>query len=358
VSKGAASEPAFSRPARAAHGLLVLDSGGTVLSARGAWGRLRGVPAADMIGLSLPELLHGQDRDAFLHALRRHVDPDAQSDAGPAEFHSRSDAWLSARLRSRDGAWRRLDWSFSLDPLSGLVHLFATDAARHARRHAAGLQEVAYAAALEERRRMAFELHDGVLQALAGASLRLEAASRLLDAAPEQARAEMANIAQVLHGEQRDLRFQIDDLKEGLPGIPDGTVGDLRQRLLDLAGRLQLIWGIRMELRLDGDGRLPPLLQHGISRIVQEALVNSARHGGATRSDVTITMAGGVVHIAARDNGRGFSFHGYLEDDQLRQQRKGPAVLKHRVWALGGTIGAGSGSDGAILDVTIPVQVS
>src|SRR5437016_1843173 len=67
------------------------------------------------------------------------------------------------------------------------------------------------AAATEERVRLSRDLHDGVLQSLTGAALKLETAQRLLDEQPAAARQRLAEIQHLIADEQRNLRFFIRD---------------------------------------------------------------------------------------------------------------------------------------------------
>src|SRR5207244_1018734 len=101
------------------------------------------------------------------------------------------------------------------------------------------------AAATEERVRLSRDLHDGVLQSLTGAALKLETAQRLLDKQPAAARQRLAEIQHLIADEQRNLRFFIRD---GTLDPLSAAAGDmsLETRLRLMAQRLEDVWGLRV----------------------------------------------------------------------------------------------------------------
>src|SRR2546426_401632 len=100
------------------------------------------------------------------------------------------------------------------------------------------------AAATEERVRLSRDLHDGVLQSLTGAALKLETAQRLLDKQPAAARQRLAETQHLIADEQRNLRLFIRD---GTLDPLSAVAGDLglETRLRLMAQRLGDVWGLR-----------------------------------------------------------------------------------------------------------------
>jgi signal transduction histidine kinase len=322
--------------------VAVLAADGTIGALSRGWADHAGVPTDQLEGRPFSEVVHPDDHARLGEFLTAAVAP-------------HTTYRLPLRIWDHQRQAPRLDVSVTPvrdNALLIVARNHAPGRARQARRVA----RVALRAAAKERRRLAFDLHDGVLQALAGTSLRLATVDRLLVDDPEEAARHLVDIAEILLGEQRELRFHIEDLKEASARQHDGTAQDARDRLTELARRLHLVWRIRMQVEVIGDGVLPDLLQRGIFRIVQEALINSARHGAATEAFVQLRLEPRYIAIHIRDDGCGFSFRGSLNDAELRRQKKGPAVLKYRVWALGGTLGISSAEGGAALDVMIPVR--
>jgi len=210
------------------------------------------------------------------------------------------------------------------------------------------------AAAAEERNRLSRDLHDGVLQSLTGAALQLETVHRLWDSEPQAARDRLASVQQLIADEQRDLRFFIRDSKLPPVVLAAGVAG-LDAGLRELVNRLAGIWGVRVDLKLEHlDDPLHATLANASCLIVQEALVNAARHAAASEVRVAIGATNGQVEIAVADNGRGFPFQGEYDHATLTALQLGPVMLKERVESLGGTLAIHSTTTGARLDIKLP----
>lgn len=208
------------------------------------------------------------------------------------------------------------------------------------------------AVATEERIRLARDLHDGVLQSLTGIGLRLAAVRReLADAAPE-ALGRVDDLQRLIALEQRDLRFFIQDLKPSLSA--PGELPSLSARIAELVHRVELEWGLRVELCAAGlDEQTPEPLAREIYLLVREALVNAVRHGEATAVRLEIAL-GEQAAITVSDNGRGFPFQGRYSQQALREKSLGPRTLLERVAALHGTVTIDSAATGARLEIVLP----
>ncbi len=210
------------------------------------------------------------------------------------------------------------------------------------------------AAAVEERNRVSRDLHDGVLQSLTAAALQLETVQRLWDTESRAARERLAATQLLIANEQRDLRYFIRDSKLGAAG-PTAAEAGLRAGLVDMAQRLEGIWSVRVVLQLEGvDDESPDPLANDICLIVHEAVVNAARHAGASEVCVNVARANRDVHVVVTDNGRGFPFKGEYNNVALTVLQLGPVMLKERVRSLGGTLAIRSTSSGARLDIKLP----
>lgn len=211
------------------------------------------------------------------------------------------------------------------------------------------------AAATEERIRLARDLHDGVLQSLTGVGLRLEAVRRLIEEGGGGALERLEELQTLITMEQRDLRFFIQELKPR-PVASSGESSGLTLQVSELVQRLELEWGLKVELAMAGlEEEIPEKLAREIYHIVREALVNAVRHGEATLVHVEIRAAGGRVAIAVSDNGRGFPFEGRYSHADLAAGNLGPRTLRERVSALNGTVTLDSSRSGARLDILLPL---
>lgn len=220
-------------------------------------------------------------------------------------------------------------------------------------------RSLAESAATEERIRLARDLHDGVLQSLTGVGLRLEAVRRLIeeggDGASAPAAADIEQVIGLLALEQRDLRFFIQELQPQ-PVTPSGGSSGLTRQVSDLVQRLELEWGLRVELETDGLGaEVPEGLEREIYHIVREALVNAVRHGEASVVRVSIRARGDRITLTVADNGSGFPFEGRYPHAELVRRNLGPRTLRERVSALNGTVALDSSRSGARLEILLPI---
>lgn len=219
-------------------------------------------------------------------------------------------------------------------------------------------RHLAEQAATEERIRLARDLHDGTLQSLTGFGLRLEAARRMLAGASgaEPAIAAIEELQQLLTLEQRDLRFYIHELEPSKP-TASGQPPPLRLQVTELAQRLELEWGLKVQLAVEGgDGEVPERLRREIYHIAREAMVNAVRHGKASKVETSIRAGADPVSIVVEDNGRGFPFEGRLTHQELAERGLGPRTLRDRVTALEGTLELVSSPSGARLEIVLPLR--
>jgi signal transduction histidine kinase len=210
------------------------------------------------------------------------------------------------------------------------------------------------AAAAEERIRLSRDLHDGVLQSLTGAALQLQTVQRLWETEPDGARERVGAIQRLIADEQRALRGFIRDSQLAPSGLTAGTEG-LHAGLRELVHRLESLWGLRVTLELDRlDDQSSDALAYDLCLIVQEALVNAARHAAASAVQVNVASADGQIHVVVTDNGRGFPFLGDYDHAALISLGLGPVMLKQRINSLGGTLAIRSTPAGARLDILVP----
>jgi signal transduction histidine kinase len=220
-----------------------------------------------------------------------------------------------------------------------LLTLFAAHAAialTNARLH----ERIRELTVVEERARLARDLHDAVAQKLF--SLRLTAAALSQHRPPgaleaADPRAELERV-QILAGEAlAELRSVIFELRPAeLAG--DGLAGSLRKhvRVLDRAWR-------HVRLRFVGEEvALPPETEDAVYRIAQEALYNALRHGSP--GEVTVCLAPGVLEI--RDDGTGFGADA--------REGLGLASMRERAASVGGVLTVDSSGAGTAVRLELP----
>lgn len=206
----------------------------------------------------------------------------------------------------------------------------------------------------EERVRLASDVHDGVVQSLAAAALRLETARQLLDEEHAAAASLIEATQELLVTEQRELReFLVDLSAEGALGAGGGS---LERRLDLLRERLGRHWNlaVTIDARLGGTPLAGEVAHHAY-QLAHEALVNASRHGGARTATVTVAAAGGELRVAVADDGSGFPFRGSYGFAELVAKKLGPVSLKRRVSALGGRLTVASSERGAQVEMWLPL---
>jgi signal transduction histidine kinase len=157
-------------------------------------------------------------------------------------------------------------------------------------------------AVLEERQRLARELHDSVVQALYSVTLHAQGARRLL------ASGDLPTASDALNGLQETAQEALDEMRllifELRPPILEqvGLVAALQARLNSVEGRANL----QTRLITDGVGDLPAPVEQALYRIVQEALNNVLKHAHAQHVTVRLQRASTAVLLDINDDGVGF----------------------------------------------------
>jgi signal transduction histidine kinase len=194
-------------------------------------------------------------------------------------------------------------------------------------RNAQLAEQAAQLATVEERNRLARDLHDSVSQELFSLTMLAAAARRTIDRSPAQAADQLIEISagaqRALH-ETRGLIFALR------PAALDDR--GLAPALRDLASALRERQGVAVELTISGERRLPLEHEQALFRIVQEALANAVRHGHVSQAAVELRYAERQVQLSVSDCGRGF------DPSAPRSPRSvGLLSMAERAQALGGS---------------------
>lgn len=195
------------------------------------------------------------------------------------------------------------------------------------------------AAVLEERARLARELHDSVTQALYSLTLLAEGCRyQALSACQTELAQDFARLGEIAQQALREMRLLIHQLR---PSVleREGLAGAVQQRLDSVERRA----GIDARLLVEGEINLPTLSEDHLYRIIQEALNNALKHAGATQVTVYIRSRGHVMHtttngcaatgveVEISDNGQGF-------DPERVVQGMGLGSMRERAQRLGGLV--------------------
>lgn len=190
---------------------------------------------------------------------------------------------------------------------------------------------------VEERNRIARELHDAVSQKLFSLRLTADAASALIDRDPKRAADELATVRRLAAEASSELReIVVGHRPPDLDG--DGLDKALRKHV-ELLDRVH-----EPALRFAGCDCVPTLTEQGqeaVYRIAQEAMHNALRHANATRIDVVLTVDDGVTILQVSDDGVGF-----VPVSTTAGRKLGLASMRERAEAAGGTLAVTSNPGG------------
>ena len=199
---------------------------------------------------------------------------------------------------------------------------------------------------LDERNRLARELHDALTQTLFSLRLTVEAAASVLPADPERAAAELARARTLLDATFAELRELVFELRP--PALERDGLASTVAKHLDVVGRAH---GLRISATATGDERLDPAVEREVFRVLQEAVANAVRHARATGIEVELDFAGDGVTATVRDDGVGFD----PAARSIRSRHLGLTSMRERTAALGGALTVESAAGrGTTVRVEVP----
>ncbi len=189
------------------------------------------------------------------------------------------------------------------------------------------------AAQEEERRRVAYEVHDGPTQVAIAAHQHLQA---FADDHPPGSTVEPGELDRALELAQRavtEARHIIENLRP--TALDDfGLAVAVRMRVEELEKEG---WEIGHEDAL-GEERLPDEIETALYRIAQEALTNVRKHARTTRARTRLARRGSKVRLEVRDEGRGFDPSSASREGGSPGERVGLSSMRERVALLGGEL--------------------
>jgi signal transduction histidine kinase len=203
---------------------------------------------------------------------------------------------------------------------------------------------------LQERQRMARELHDTLEQNLVGIGLCVEAANRAI---PETSKVAERHLAQALE----QVNAGIDEVRR--------SVWALRKESLDTKGLASALEEIGQQLSRSGDSPIdirtqveggprpfPVAVENNLLRIGQEALTNAVRHGHATQIKIELRYDTQAFQLRVTDDGRGFD-----ADASSWPGHFGLLGMEERARMIGGQLSVRSTiSRGTVVEVTVPLR--
>jgi signal transduction histidine kinase len=188
-----------------------------------------------------------------------------------------------------------------------------------------------------ERRRISRELHDEAGQSLLCIRLQLELLEQAMPESELEWRAKLSEARDLTEHTILEMRRLIAALS---PAVLEqlGLGAALRQ----LVNRFQRLHACRVKLQLSKMGALPQQTEVISYRLVQECFNNIGKHSGATRVNISLASADGILKLAVEDNGVGFN----VEEAFEKRESFGMSGMRERVALLGGEFQAESRTEG------------
>ncbi len=208
--------------------------------------------------------------------------------------------------------------------------LAALEAHHQARQLQAAAQERTQAT-LQERQRLAQNLHDAVNQSLFSASLIAEVLPRVWELNPDKGKQSLEELRRLTRGAIAEMRGLLVELQPLV--IIDSDLGDLLRQLSDaFTGRTN----IPIALTIKGKGTLPTEMQVAIYRLCQEGLNNIAKHARASQVMMQLHYETDLAELTIYDDGRGF------DPAQVPPGHYGLNIMQERAEAIGALLSVAS----------------
>lgn len=240
-------------------------------------------------------------------------------------------AFISAPIFGRQGALGLISFfskkpnAFTHDELSLLTSIanHISIAVENNRLH----QKADEAIIIEERQRLARELHDSISQLLYSQLLFSGASLKLIDNSdPELLKSYLFRLSDVADQAFKEMRLMIYSLRpQVLESV--GLIGALQQRLNTVEQRA----GMQTNLLVEGVDNLPTLIEDGLFRITQEALNNALKHASASSIIVRLEKSDQAILLEVSDNGVGFDRNNVIEGIGL-------SSMEERAKQIGGNL--------------------
>lgn len=197
---------------------------------------------------------------------------------------------------------------------------------RQLQAYAAQAEELAI---VQERNRLARELHDSVTQTIFSLTLTTKAARLLLEQDSARAAVQLDHLQELAQSALAEMRSLIFQLRP-TPVEEMGLVPALRQHIT----ALQTQHGLKVELHLEGESHLAPEQAACLFRIAQEALNNIVKHAHTDRATVTLKRVNGRLRLEIADQGVGFD-PTWLPSGQ---ETLGLTSMRERAEMMGGSL--------------------
>ena len=296
-------------------GALTLTAEGVILYANRRFAEMLKTPLEKVIGSTIHTWI-APDSQGILQALLQKG----------ADEKRREELVLTASDGTQVPVYLSVN-RLSVEGMPDSFGLVATDLTEQKKRNEAIVAaEKSAREMLEERQRLAHDLHDAVNQTLFSASLIAEVLPRMWEKDQAEARRSLDDLRRLTRGALAEMRGLLAELQPST--LTDLDLGDLLRQLGNaLSGRTD----IPVTVTITGKFNLPSEIQMTFYRVCQEALHNVARHAKASRVEINLQQDGDVIELRIRDNGQGFdpeqTFSGHYGLGMMRERAEAAGAL-------------------------------
>jgi PAS domain S-box-containing protein len=179
-------------------------------------------------------------------------------------------------------------------------------------------------ATLQERQRLARNLHDAVNQSLFSASLIVDVLPRLLEKDPEKGRSSLEDLQRLINGSMAEMRMTMAELRP-LTLVEDDLSNLLKLQVDAFSGRAN----IPVHLSISGKTHMSSDVQVVLYRLCQESLNNVAKHSKASLVEITLLCQANSIRLTISDNGCGF------DPLQKKAGHFGISIMQERAESIG-----------------------
>jgi two-component system nitrate/nitrite sensor histidine kinase NarX len=294
-------------------GALTLAMDGVILYANRRFAEMLKTPLEKVIGSDIQTWIPPEHQGILRSLMQKDADLKTREELVlTASDGTQIPVYLSVNRLSMDGA----------PDYFGLVAADLTEQKKHTRAIVAA--EKSARELLEERHKLAHDLHDAVNQTLFSASLIAEVLPRMWDRDQAEARRSLEDLSRLTRGALAEMRGLLAELQPST--LTDTDLGNLLRQLGNaLSGRTN----IPVAVTITGRFILPPEVQMTFYRVCQEALLNVARHAKASQVEIDLQQTGDVIELCIRDNGQGF------DPEKNFSEHYGLNMMKVRAKAVG-----------------------
>jgi signal transduction histidine kinase len=208
-------------------------------------------------------------------------------------------------------------------------------------------------ATLQERERLARELHDGIAQTLGYVGIQAQTAVKWIkDGNNDKAESLLGRLVEVAKDAHADVRQSILNLRSA-----SGRQWSFIPALKKYIDKFQSNYDIRTELSLSDtieENTFDPIVEVQLLRVIQEALTNSHKHSGARNLRVCVELDGNKAYITISDDGKGFD-PGRIEPES--GGHFGLMFMRERMEQIGGSLKIDSiPGEGTVLKLDVPIR--